>query len=198
MDTHQRDEHTSLSRRDLIKRAAAAGAVAWTAPLVVESLTSPAGALTPGPCQPYYVKMLPSGTCYNAGPASGAGRRCGVASNSVSFPLPQGVKCGSGCGASCSGANASLTPSISYNSGTGLYTVSLQPGSWFSSALAWTLGGRYDSPSGERFTKLCTTQTSDGYYVDQGSTGYVARRVTFADNVARTLSYIYIMFCRSS
>ncbi len=41
-----RDPDTGLSRRDLIKRAAAAGTVAWTAPLIVDSLASPAGAVT--------------------------------------------------------------------------------------------------------------------------------------------------------
>src|SRR5262245_55115108 len=36
----------ALDRRTLIKRAAAMGAVAWTAPLVVQSLASPAAAST--------------------------------------------------------------------------------------------------------------------------------------------------------
>jgi hypothetical protein len=35
-----------LSRRELIKRGAVIGGAAWTAPLIVESLASPAGAVT--------------------------------------------------------------------------------------------------------------------------------------------------------
>ena len=41
----------SIERRALIKRAAAAGALAWTAPAIVDSLASPAGAVT-GPVAP--------------------------------------------------------------------------------------------------------------------------------------------------
>ena len=43
-----------LDRRTLIKRAAAAGAVAWTAPMIIDSLSSPAAAATCG-TQPRFV-----------------------------------------------------------------------------------------------------------------------------------------------
>ena len=39
-------EGSAVDRRSLIKRAAAAGAVAWAAPVIIESLASPAAALT--------------------------------------------------------------------------------------------------------------------------------------------------------
>jgi hypothetical protein len=39
-------ERGGLDRRTLIKRAAVAGAVAWTAPVIIESLASPAAAIT--------------------------------------------------------------------------------------------------------------------------------------------------------
>jgi hypothetical protein len=46
-----RDEsHNGISRRALIRRAAATGAVAWTAPTIIGSLASPAGAVTGFPC----------------------------------------------------------------------------------------------------------------------------------------------------
>ena len=50
MATGQEDLTTEsgLDRRALIKRAALVGAAAWTAPIVIESLASPAGALTAG------------------------------------------------------------------------------------------------------------------------------------------------------
>jgi len=54
-----------LSRRELIKRSAVAGAVAWTAPVIFESLASPAGALTLPPCplgKAYAVMYSPPGS----------------------------------------------------------------------------------------------------------------------------------------
>jgi hypothetical protein len=46
----QDDEQRGIGRRTLIKRAAATGVVAWSAPVIMESLTSPAAALTCGGC----------------------------------------------------------------------------------------------------------------------------------------------------
>jgi hypothetical protein len=48
-----------LSRRQMIK------ASAWTAPLIVDSLTSPAAAFS-GVCKQYTVKLTPSGACFSA------------------------------------------------------------------------------------------------------------------------------------
>jgi hypothetical protein len=42
-------ERSGLTRREMIRNAAAAGAVAWTAPVIIDSLASPAAAATPGP-----------------------------------------------------------------------------------------------------------------------------------------------------
>lgn len=39
-------DEARLARRSLLKKAAIAGAAAWTAPMVIESVTNPAGALT--------------------------------------------------------------------------------------------------------------------------------------------------------
>src|SRR5262245_65487621 len=49
-----RPEPAGIHRRALIKRAAAAGAVAWTAPMILESMVSPAGAVTGG-CQRIHI-----------------------------------------------------------------------------------------------------------------------------------------------
>jgi hypothetical protein len=61
-----------LSRRELIKASAAAGAAAWTAPMIVDSLVSPAAAVsTPCAssltCSWIYVLFRVSGTYYVAG-----------------------------------------------------------------------------------------------------------------------------------
>ena len=205
MDTDGRTGNQGIDRRALIRRAATVGAAAWATPLVLESLTSPAGALTPGPCQPYWLKLETTGGCNSNLPGSGAGRVCGVANASVSFPLPAGVKCGSACSAGCSTPNASLTPSIFLN-GSGYYEVNLTAGSSFSSTLSWTLGGRYDTSSSlnnSSYTRLCAcgANTGDGAYVDGGTTGWVRRQVTFGTGpraTTKTLQYLYVMFCRST
>jgi len=58
---------SGLSRRALIKGAVAVGGVAWTAPVVIESLVSPAGALSPEgnyPCSYITVVYRVGGTVY--------------------------------------------------------------------------------------------------------------------------------------
>jgi hypothetical protein len=53
-----------LSRRDLIKGAAVAGAAAWTAPVILGSLTSSAGAQTTTSCS---LQKIPSCSSVNGG-----------------------------------------------------------------------------------------------------------------------------------
>jgi len=57
-----------LSRRDMIKGAAVAGAAAWTAPMIIDSLTSPAAAASScGPGTPnlsYGIVVYKSGSTY--------------------------------------------------------------------------------------------------------------------------------------
>jgi hypothetical protein len=56
----QGDQQRGIDRRTLIKRAAATGAVAWTAPLIIDSLTSPAAALTcAGECFRFQISAAP-------------------------------------------------------------------------------------------------------------------------------------------
>ncbi len=58
-----------LSRRDLIRGAAAAGAAAWTAPIIVGSIASPAAAGTPA-CNKFYVKLSVDVSFHNRGSSS--------------------------------------------------------------------------------------------------------------------------------
>src|SRR6478752_6566502 len=48
-------ERRGLSRRQMIKASAVAGAAAWTAPVIIDSLASPAAA--DSACIPYWVKI---------------------------------------------------------------------------------------------------------------------------------------------
>lgn len=54
VDTAEPRERRGLSRRDMIKGAAVAGAAAWTAPVIIDSLTSPAAAGSLPPCVPQF------------------------------------------------------------------------------------------------------------------------------------------------
>lgn len=190
-------QRRELSRRDLVRRAAAVGAVAWSTPVIVGSLASPAGAVTPGPCVPYWVKLVPGGGCSNNLPGSGSGRVCGV-SGSVGYSTA-GTKCGSACTAGCTGSNPGLTPSSSLSGA--YYVVTLTAGSTFSSSEPWALGGRYDTSgalNNSSYTSLCPGGASgDGGYADGGTTGYVAASLRFGTTV-KALQYIYVRFCRSS
>ena len=89
---------TGLDRRTLIKAAAVAGGVAWTAPVIIDSLASPAaagtgtgtgtGVLAPG--QYWYLFKA----TYSADPAPTPTANCGVVLQST-------VQCADPSGASC-------------------------------------------------------------------------------------------------
>ena len=53
-----------LARRDFIRKAAVAGAIGWTAPLILQSLTSPASAVSVN-CYFYVFKMSRNGNSAN-------------------------------------------------------------------------------------------------------------------------------------
>jgi hypothetical protein len=82
-------ERSGIDRRTLIKRAAATGAVAWTAPMILDSLASPAAALTNGPCDLYVFRMQREGGSGNCNavisPTSGG--------NSCATPTVSGSVC---------------------------------------------------------------------------------------------------------
>ena len=58
-----------VNRRDLIKRGVIAGGLAWTAPVIIQSMTSPAGAQT-SPAPPDTTTTT-STTAPAIGPATG-------------------------------------------------------------------------------------------------------------------------------
>jgi len=61
---HEGGAGRRMHRRDLIKRAGVAGAVVWTAPVILDSLTSPAGAFSGTPCSSVTCNTAkPSKTC---------------------------------------------------------------------------------------------------------------------------------------
>ena len=62
-----------LTRRDLIRGAAAATAAGWVAPVPIDSIASPAAAGSPK-CDPYFVKVSETGVCNPTAPGAVRGR----------------------------------------------------------------------------------------------------------------------------
>jgi hypothetical protein len=56
-------ERSRIGRRTLIKRAAATGAIAWTAPMILDSLASPAAAVSPPPTPGCKSVQITAGDC---------------------------------------------------------------------------------------------------------------------------------------
>ena len=66
-------ERRRIDRRALIQRAAVAGTLAWTAPVIIDSLASPASALTLTDCFRALFLRAPGSTFVEANPDNGAG-----------------------------------------------------------------------------------------------------------------------------
>lgn len=121
-DDHDRWSTDGLDRRTLIRRAAVAGAVAWTAPVIVGSVASPAGAttITPG-C--YKMLFTVNATSCSNGPTVGA-TGCSVSGSACSSPaasIPSDV---AACvtvtsPASCSTASTSAATAVTFSVGSG-------------------------------------------------------------------------------
>ena len=120
------DRQAGIDRRTLIKRAAATGAVAWTAPMIIDSLASPAAAITGTP------------GCFRFTVPTTAGPTCGTvtAADNVTCPLvttqctptteAAGTSLSKYCmpATGCSATTASVTFTI--NAGCGCTIVAAQ------------------------------------------------------------------------
>jgi hypothetical protein len=163
-----------LSRRSMIKGAAVAGAAAWTAPIIIDSLSSPAAAGSI--CNKYWVKLrgpanLPLGGCFSACPGGGY-----VVSDAQWAGDCQDPCCGVSGG-------AQHMPTVT---GTGPYTVTLPTGCSFSTATGFSLAGRYGTGTGD------TYNTVTG--IPNGATTASINK-TFGSSPTKTLAYIYVKFC---
>jgi hypothetical protein len=189
-DVQSPDEPGSrgLNRRQMIKASAIAGAAAWTAPMIIDSLTSPAAAYS-GPCTKYYVKITVRyggtggnyshlGECYCQDPACGS--NCPTSSCSAS-----------GYNHLCSGGTSFCTlassPSITFSgaAGTGNKTITLNDSNCFFSQDRGVTNfdgvGNYNFGTG---SQNCVAATI-------GGGGKVA---TYAD-ASGTLDFVYAEFC---
>jgi hypothetical protein len=109
-----------LSRRQLIKAAGIVGAAAWTAPVIIDSLSSPAAAATVAPgCYFAYSAATSSGTwqAWQTAQPGNTGPTC----------APSGGGCTPTASAAALAALNLPTPNIS-DGGTQLVTVSVKGG----------------------------------------------------------------------
>jgi hypothetical protein len=217
-DASRAAERRGLSRRQMIKASAVAGAAAWTAPVIVDSLASPAAAVSG--CKPYWMKLTAGGGCNS---------NCFGAGSGVSFPLggnpvgsgssPVGAKWGGSCGypGPCGNGDAgdgdSRMPSsvteVTIGSGMSAVTyykvVFNSNGCTYSNATAWQIGGRYEpNDPGDQFKKVTTSCASsagptggvDGCYWTATNTAWI--RKYFSGNSGNSLNYIYNLICCTS
>jgi len=203
-DAHRR----ALSRRTLIRGAAVATAAGWVAPMLIDSIASPAAAASP-PCTPYFVKVRPNGNCFDACPGSGTGIVDGVADATTDFPVT-GFKWAGNCYSNANndppsgcGLVKNTTPKMptvtDFN--TTYYKVTLATGCRFSKDTGWSIGGRYGtSDPGDRYIKAvdttCTNATTPGgnaCFINGGTVAYI--RKTYPTDASRVLNYIYLAFC---
>jgi hypothetical protein len=197
-----------LSRRQMIKASAAAGAAAWTAPVIIDSLSSPAAAFS-GSCQKYVVKLDTSGSTFNQC-FGGTASICFTASDSkwggTGSTTGSSSNCGNNNPTFCAGSDGSTHLPSTFGtvsvSGTMYYSVAFTGGCGFSNATDWNIGGRYQPGNpGSNFIRISTacasasgpTGGSDGCYHAATNTAWV--RAFYSGNSGNALNYVYLKYC---
>jgi len=179
-----------MSRRQLMRAAAAAGAAAWTAPAILDSVSSAAFAAAASGCIRYYGKLeVSTKACYPKNPACGytvpSGTRYVCCSSDVSGePCPYPEK---------------LPTMTTSSTNSGYWEVTLQDGCYFPTTATWQFVGNWDfdcvqltgaasdaaGPNGQ--------YSGNGYFQAGGRKGWVKKT---RNSVG--LSYIYTLFCCGS
>jgi hypothetical protein len=99
----QEQQRRGLDRRALIKRAAVTGAIVWTAPVVLDSMVSPAGAFSGTPCSSvtcdtakpsktctwYAFRIIPGST--DCGTIGGGGSTCAAITSALAALAAAGI-----------------------------------------------------------------------------------------------------------
>jgi hypothetical protein len=187
-------ERRGMSRRDMIKAAGVAGIAAWTAPVIIDSLSSPAAA--DSVCNKYWVKVQPNGACFSACPGGGY---------NVSDAKWAG-NCSDPGGCDVAGGTARM-PTVSVD---GDYLkVILASGCTFSSTTSFQIAGRYAASNegcpGNEFTTVTSTcsgpVTGAGCYALNGNTAWVHQRFdqhALNGGHPADICYVYLKFCSTS
>jgi TAT (twin-arginine translocation) pathway signal sequence len=186
------DESRGLSRRQLIKASAVAGAAAWTAPVIIDSLSSPAAAGST--CYKYYVKLVVRyngndtpygriGQCYCQDPACTNG--CPTSSCSASGYIHM-------CGPSSDTdfCNTAGSPSITFagTSSSSTYTITLNDANChFSKDRSKT---NFDGVGNYAWANNGGTQNCKAASISSDG-----KTATYTDTSPKTLDFVYAEFC---
>jgi hypothetical protein len=88
-EREERGNRRGMSRRELIRNAAGAGVVAWTAPLLIESIASPSASLSDGfPCSYASIVYTVNGSGPFAAKINQFTSTCDTSDNSTSSDAP--------------------------------------------------------------------------------------------------------------
>lgn len=198
-----------LTRRQMIRAAAATGAAAWTAPVIIDSLTSPAAAGSV--CVKYYAKLDPSGSCIAHDPS------CGY-DVATTTPKTKYVCCsvdttGEDCPYPTKLPSIGLVTQPPSTNNTSFYQVALQSGCYFGPLPAtntntnWQVVANYANSADGPFncvrltgssgaTTPTTSYTGDGYFQVGGNLAWVRKDHDFGGTIGKLpLQYVYLQFC---
>jgi hypothetical protein len=150
LDASSGGERRGLSRRQMIKASAVAGAAAWTAPVIIDSLSSPAAAASGCSGNKYYMKLVARGTgasgsydpgdCYYAAPLCNSGTKVKTGGNA-----PDSTVCSQNDNYTwvCTSGNPPNNHTSKFRSGfvdaggaSGTYTITLASGCTFNTGNA--------------------------------------------------------------
>ncbi len=189
-----------MTRRRLIRNAGIAGAAAWTAPIILDSVSKAALAATPSGCSgdKYYMKLvgrgsgtnLSPGACYYASPLCSSGTDSLTDNNS---PGGNQQNCSNGYTWVCLSGNAfgpkppsSFVDSDPGDLDEGTYTVTLAAGCTFSGDTNYNAVGNYDFNGA--FGGTCRGTSS-------GAVTVVGNTATFQKGFSNdVLDYMYFEF----
>lgn len=192
------------TRRDLIRRAAIVGAAAWTAPLIVGSVASPAGAATPCDCA--------TGSAYTGAKLEGISSSSGTCVSSSAIVTgasgftSTGNRCGTNCWASVNGSPAGTGPVPTYDCAT--FTVRLPDGcTWGAKGMVAVFVGGPPTCAGNYYVETtlptgygCSLPggtTNNGPNVAAPTSGLTATGSTFVIPSAHRakLSHVNLIYC---
>lgn len=175
-----------LNRRQMIKASALAGAAAWTAPVIIDSLASPAAAASCG--DRWYMKLVgvngsgTPGDCYNQPP---------FCNNTTDYltggNTPNNSTCSSNGGYTwvCATNPPQKFRSSFVDNGSS-YTITLASGCTFSNDTNYRTVGNYNFTSGGGTCYAITTTI--------GSNSVTVPKTQGSGSGTQTLSYMYFEF----
>ena len=186
-----------MSRRQLMRAAAAAGAAAWTAPAILDSVSSAAFAAAASGCIRYYAKLEVSddgASCYPRNPA-------------CNYTVPSGTRyvcCSSDVQNEPCPYPSKLPTMVTASTNSGYWEVTLQDGCYFPTTATWQMVGNWTDDDRNFNCAQMTSEASDaagpngqysgnGYFQAGGRKGWVKKT---RNSVG--LGYVYTLFCCGS